>query len=284
MAPNDRLAVDERAAEPAEASASTAAGVVVSHVSKTFGSKQRVDALSDVSFEVAAGEIVALTGHSGCGKTTLLRIIMGLETATSGTVTVGGRPVDGCDPKCGIVFQHAELLPWRTARGNVEFGLQARGMGRAERREVADRCLELVGLSHAADRRPDELSGGMRQRVGIARALAIDPELLLMDEPFSALDAQTRETMQAELLDIQERTGKTIIFVSHDLDESVLLADRVVAMLPNPGRVQEVLDTSLDRSLPIEQRRGSTRFMQRRHELYQLIHGKRDLAPEEGSR
>ena len=238
-------------------------------------------ALRDVSFQVRDSEIVALTGQSGCGKTTLLRIMMGLERATEGTVTIGGNPVRGAGPDRGIVFQNAELLPWRSALGNVEFGLEARGVPKAERREAAQRAIELVGLVSAANRRPHELSGGMRQRVDIARALAIDPAVLLMDEPFSALDAQTRESMQAELLDIHARTGKTIVFVSHDLDESVLLADRVVTLLPDPGRVHGVLDTTLDSSVPVDERRSTAEFAERRHQLWQLIHGREIRQPNE---
>ncbi|MBC6460506.1 ABC transporter ATP-binding protein [Actinomadura sp. HBU206391] len=250
--------------------------VDVRQVSKVFHDDRgrEVQALRDVTFQVRRSEIVALTGQSGCGKTTLLRIIMGLERSTSGTVSVGGDPVRGCGPDRGIVFQNAELLPWRTALGNVEFGLEARGVPKAERRAAAQEAIELVGLGAAAGRRPHELSGGMRQRVGIARALAIDPDVLLMDEPFSALDAQTREGMQAELLEIHARTGKTIVFVSHDLDESVLLADRVVTLLPDPGRVHGVLDTALDTSLPVDERRSSAAFAERRHQLWRLIHGR----------
>ncbi|MEU7914925.1 ABC transporter ATP-binding protein [Microbispora bryophytorum] len=257
--------------------------VDVQGVSKVFADDKgrEVHALRDVTFQVRRSEIVALTGRSGCGKTTLLRIIMGLEHPTSGTVKVDGEPVHGCGPNRGIVFQNAELLPWRTALANVEFGLEARGLPRAERRAAAERAIELVGLTQAANRRPHELSGGMRQRVGIARALAIDPAVLLMDEPFSALDAQTREKMQAELLEIHERTGKTIIFVSHDIDESVLLADRVVTLVPDPGRVHGVLDTAFGRSTSIDERRGSAEFAQRRHELLQLVHG-REIRQQDG--
>jgi NitT/TauT family transport system ATP-binding protein len=250
--------------------------VEVAHVNKTFHSEtgRQVQALQDVSFTVRKGEIVALTGRSGCGKTTLLRCIMGLETASSGTISVGGRVVKGCGVDRGIVFQHAELFPWRTALGNVMFGLESRGVKKSERPDIAKQALELVGLGNAMDRHPHELSGGMKQRVGLARALAIDPEVLLMDEPFSALDAQTKETMQQELLEIQARTGKTIIIVSHDLDESVLLADRIVAMLPNPGRIQSELDTRMDREIPLDELRGSARFVELRQQLWKLIHTK----------
>ncbi|GLW11111.1 ABC transporter ATP-binding protein [Microtetraspora sp. NBRC 13810] len=256
--------------------------VEVRQVSKVFGDDRghRVQALKDVSFQVRRSEIVALTGRSGCGKTTLLRIIMGLEHPSSGTVVVDGDVVHGPGLNRGIVFQNAELLPWRTALGNVEFGLEARGVPKEERRAAAEGAIELVGLGHAAHRRPHELSGGMRQRVGIARALAIDPAVLLMDEPFSALDAQTRENMQGELLEIHARTGKTIIFVSHDIDESVLLADRVVTLVPDPGRVHAELDTAFGRGGSLDDRRTSAEFARRRHELLQLVHG-RQIQPQE---
>jgi NitT/TauT family transport system ATP-binding protein len=187
-------------------------------------------------------------------------------------VRVGGKLVTGCGLDRGIVFQQAELLPWRSALGNVMFGLESRGASKADRVAMAREALQLVGLGHAMERYPHELSGGMKQRVGLARALAIDPDLLLMDEPFSALDPQTRETMQQELLDIHARTGKTIIFVSHDLDESVLLADRIVAMLPNPGRIQSELDTRMDRSVPLDALRGSAELIEHRHALWTLLH------------
>src|SRR5262249_47501700 len=161
----------------------------------------------EVSFNVRKGEIVALTGRSGCGKTTLLRCIMGLETVSSGTISVGGTVVRGCGLDRGIVFQHAELFPLGNALWNGMCGLETRGVPRSDRLGIARQALELVGLGNAMDRHPHELSGGMKQRVGLARALAIDPQVLLMDEPFSALDAQTKETMQQELLEIQARTG-----------------------------------------------------------------------------
>src|SRR6266576_856864 len=224
--------------------------VTLHEISKQFtlrvdGALQSVQALSRVSFKVHDCEIVSLIGPSGCGKTTALRIAMGLETASGGKVTVDGREVRGCGHDRGMVFQFAELLPWLTALQNVMFGLEMKGMRGAELRATATRYLALVGLSDSLNRRPHQLSGGMKQRVGIARALAIDPKVLLMDEPFSALDAQTRETMQAELIDIHARTRKTILFVTHDLDEAVLLADRVVVM--QHGSVQEIMDIPLPR-------------------------------------
>jgi NitT/TauT family transport system ATP-binding protein len=206
---------------------------------------QAVDALSRVSFTVRDGEIAALIGPSGCGKTTALRIAMGLERATSGRVTVDGREVNGCGHDRGMVFQHAELLPWLTALQNVMFGLEMKGLHGSTLRATAEKYLELVGLAASKDRRPHQLSGGMQQRVGIARALAIDPKVLLMDEPFGALDAQTRETLQEELLHIHARTGKTILFVTHDLDEAVLIADRIVIM--RDGRIEEIVPVPLPR-------------------------------------
>jgi len=251
--------------------------VVIENVSKTFTIQtgqvqEQVHALADVSFSVSAGEIVALTGLSGCGKTTLLRIVMGLETASSGRVLVGGKEVTGCGYDRGLVFQHAELMPWRTALSNVEFGLEVKGVPRQERRQIALEKLELVGLTQSADRRPAQLSGGMKQRVGLARALSIDPEVLLMDEPFGALDAQTREALQAEVLRIHQETSKTMIFVTHDLDEAVLLADRVVLMSPHPGRVQQIFDVPLERPRQdIVAVRGTKEFAETRYEIWRAL-------------
>ena len=248
--------------------------VSIENVSKTFvlPSGERVHALDDISFTVGDGEIVALTGLSGCGKTTLLRIIMGLEQASSGRIVVGDNVVTGCGYDRGLVFQHAELMPWRTALGNVEFGLEVKGVGKEERRRIAREKLELVGLEKSMNRRPAELSGGMKQRVGLARALSIDPQVLLMDEPFGALDAQTREVLQEEVLRIHQETGKTIIFVTHDLDEAVLLADRVVLMSPHPGRVQEIFDVPLSRpradAVTI---RGQREFTDTRYEIWRAL-------------
>jgi NitT/TauT family transport system ATP-binding protein len=250
--------------------------VNLTEVSKRFalridGQVQTVRALDRLSFTVADGEIVALIGPSGCGKTTALRIAMGLETATSGAVTVDGVVVKGCGYDRGIVFQHAELLPWLTALQNVEFGLEMKGMRGKELHDTAMKYLTLVGLQDSVKRRPYQLSGGMQQRVGIARALAIDPKVLLMDEPFGALDAQTRESLQSELLEIHARTKKTILFVTHDLDEAVLLADRVVVM--QHGRLQEIVTVPIARPRDdIAQIRGSEEFAQTRYHIWRALH------------
>ena len=245
------------------------------NVSKRFtlrvdGVQQTVAALDGLDFSVSDGEIVALIGPSGCGKTTALRIAMGLEAASGGQVTVDGVVVNGCGHDRGMVFQHAALLPWLTALENVMFGLEMKGMRGAELRATAQRYLALVGLNDSGNRRPYQLSGGMQQRVGIARALAIDPKVLLMDEPFGALDAQTRETLQGELIEIHVRTRKTILFVTHDLDEAVLLADRVVVM--QHGSVQEIMDVSLPRPRgDLGALRGSAEFADTRYRLWRAI-------------
>jgi NitT/TauT family transport system ATP-binding protein len=245
-------------------------------VSKRFtlridGDLQNVHALDQLSFTVRDGEVVALIGPSGCGKTTALRIAMGLEVASSGRVTVDGTQINGCGYDRGMVFQHAELLPWLTALKNVEFGLEMKGVRGEVLRNTAMKYLTLVGLGDSVNRRPYQLSGGMQQRVGIARALAIDPKVLLMDEPFGALDAQTRETLQGELLQIHARTKKTILFVTHDLDEAVLLADRVVVM--QHGRLHEIVDVPLPRPRgDLAKARGSEAFASTRYHIWQALH------------
>lgn len=245
-------------------------------VSKRFslrvdGEVHYVQALDRVSFSVGDGEIVALIGPSGCGKTTALRVAMGLDASSAGRVTVDGREVHGCGHDRGMVFQHAELLPWLSARQNVMFGLEMKGMRGTELHETAEKYLDLVGLKGSQNRRPHQLSGGMKQRVGIARALAIDPKVLLMDEPFGALDAQTRESLQAELLDLHGRTQKTILFVTHDLDEAVLIADRIVVM--KNGRVQEIMEVPLKRPRPdLGVVRGTPEFAETRYRVWRAIH------------
>lgn len=222
--------------------------VQVDSVSKQYpGATGPVHALESASFDVFDGEFVCIVGPSGCGKTTLFRIIAGLEAETSGGVFLGGRRVEGPTADMGVVFQEYHLFPWRTVRGNVAFGLEKRDVPAAKRRERVDELIDLVGLDGFAESYPKELSGGMKQRVAIARALAADPGLLLMDEPFGAVDAQTREMLQTELLEIWERTGKTVLFVTHDIEEAVKLADRIVVMAREPGRVEEIIDVDLPR-------------------------------------
>jgi NitT/TauT family transport system ATP-binding protein len=246
------------------------------NVSKVFemrvgGRTQVMRALNDVSFNIEPGEIVALAGPSGCGKTTALRIIMGLESATSGSVLASNKEITGCGHDRGMVFQHAELLPWKSALENVKFALSMKGVAKEDLDATAMRYIELVGLSHAKDRRPHQLSGGMKQRVGIARALAIDPDVLLMDEPFGALDSQTRETLQMEVLAIHERTRKTIIFVTHDIDEAVLLADRVVVM--DGGQVRTVIPIDIARPRrDIRAIRADPEFVNKRTMIWEALH------------
>src|SRR6516162_961427 len=245
-------------------------------VSKRFslrvdGEVHHVQALDCINFTVKDGEIVALIGPSGCGKTTALRVAMGLDAASAGRVTVDGREVHGCGHDRGMVFQHAELLPWLSAMQNVMFGLEMKGMRGAPLRETAEKYLQLVGLQDSQNRRPHQLSGGMKQRVGIARALAIDPKVLLMDEPFGALEAQTRESMQAELLELHARTRKTILFVTHDLDEAVLIADRIVVM--KHGMVQEIMAVPLGRPRPdLGLVRGTPEFADTRYRVWKALH------------
>ncbi|WP_435195627.1 ABC transporter ATP-binding protein [Natronomonas sp. EA1] len=220
--------------------------VSVDRVSKSF-EDGAVQALKDVDFAVENGEFVCIVGPSGCGKTTLFRIIAGLDDATSGEVLLSGDPVTEPTPELGIVFQEYHLFPWRTVRENIAFGLEQQGLGKAERAKRVDELIELVGLTGFGDTYPADLSGGMKQRVGIARALAVDPELLLMDEPFGAVDAQTRDMLHDELLDVWSKTGKTVLFVTHDVEEAVTLADRIVVMSRGPGSVREIVDVDLPR-------------------------------------
>lgn len=206
-----------------------------------------VQAINGVSLSIADDEFVSFVGPSGCGKTTLLRIIAGLDQASSGTVLVDGNRIAGPSPRVGMVFQEYSLFPWRSVLDNVAFGPEMRGFSKVERHEIARKYVSLVGLDQFELSYPFELSGGMRQRVAIARALANDPDLLLMDEPFGALDAQTRNKMQSELLMIWERSKKTILFVTHSVDEAVFLSDRIVVMSPRPGRIRSVVQVTIPR-------------------------------------
>ncbi|GAA3206320.1 ABC transporter ATP-binding protein [Dactylosporangium siamense] len=202
-------------------------------------------ALGDVSLDVADNEFVTIVGPSGCGKSTLLNIVAGLDHPTGGQALVGGQAVTGPGPDRGVIFQQFALFPWLTVRRNVEFGLRTAGVPRAERRRRAEHFIDLVGLTQFADALPKTLSGGMKQRCAIARAYAVDPSILLMDEPFGALDALTRVRLQEQLLDTWSREKRTVMFVTHDVDEAVFLANRVVVMAANPGRIVEVIDVDL---------------------------------------
>jgi NitT/TauT family transport system ATP-binding protein len=217
------------------------------HLHKRFRSMDggEVIALHDVDFQIHRGEFVTVVGPSGCGKSTLLRILAGLTRSSEGTATLGGRAVNGPSREVGVVFQAPVLLPWRTVLQNVMVPAEIQGRDPKAARERALHYLQLVGLEGFATKYPSELSGGMQQRVGIARALVNDPVLLLMDEPFGALDAMTRENMNLELLKLKERTGATIMLVTHSIPEAVFLGDRVVVMSPRPGRVTQIVEVHL---------------------------------------
>ncbi|MGY4506487.1 NitT/TauT family transport system ATP-binding protein [Bradyrhizobium sp. GM24.11] len=235
------------------------------------GPAGRFTALEDITLDVRAGEFLALVGPSGCGKSTLLDLLGGLTTPTSGRILLDGRPVTGPARDRGIVFQQYALFPWRTAAENVEFGLDVAGLKAAQRRDIARHFLDLVGLSGFANRYPHELSGGMKQRVAIARSLAYDPEVLLMDEPFAALDAQTRETLQSELLRIWRATGKTIVFITHGIDEAVVLGQRVAVMTSRPGRIKQIIDIPDWLRGDADDVRSLPEFGHVRHEVWSLL-------------
>ncbi|MHB0954050.1 MAG: ABC transporter ATP-binding protein [Allorhizobium sp.] len=220
--------------------------LTLTNVGKTFnlGGGRRLEALTGISFDVGRNEICILLGPSGCGKSTVLRMIAGLETPTSGNLVLEGRHIDGPGRDRGMVFQAYTSFDWLSVRKNVEFGMKINGVGARERQERADHYVNLVGLTKFADAYPTQLSGGMRQRVAIARTLANDPELLLMDEPFGALDAETRWHMQELLVEIAETTNTTIVMVTHDIEEAIYLADRIVFMSRHPGRVKCEIETS----------------------------------------
>jgi NitT/TauT family transport system ATP-binding protein len=252
--------------------------IALHNVSKTFsrgsgrGPTQRTDALRELTLEIAEGELMVVVGPSGCGKSSLLDLVAGLTRPDGGEVRVGDRVVRGTGLDRGIVFQQYALLPWRTARGNVELGLEAKRLPKPERRARALEYLRLVGLAGFEDRYPHELSGGMRQRVAIARSLAFDPDVLLMDEPFAALDAQTRDTLQEELLRIWQRTGKTILFVTHGIDEAVYLGTRVAVLTNRPGRVKQIIDIELPDRDQASDPRSTPEFARYRHEIWKLLH------------
>jgi NitT/TauT family transport system ATP-binding protein len=256
--------------------------ITVTDVRKTFQLKpgqsvlidgrpsDRVTVLNGVDLAIRKGEFITLVGPSGSGKSVLLDIIGGLVEASGGSISIDGKRIVRPDAKTGYVFQQYALFPWRTALANVEYALEVRGVGSAERREKARYFLSLFGLSGFEDRFPNQLSGGMQQRVAIARALATDPEVLLMDEPFAALDAQTREILQAELLRIWEKIKTTVVFVTHSIDEAIYLADRIVVMTARPGTVKEIIDIDLPRPRDGDIR-ASTEFNAHRGRVWEAL-------------
>jgi len=221
----------------------------VNHLYRPTRGRSVLD-LEDVSLQVRPREFLALLGPSGCGKSTLLYLIGGFLPTETGSILLDGAPIGGPGPDRGIVFQHFALFPWKTVRANVRYGLEKTGIPREEREKRAQSFIDLVGLTGFEDSYPSQLSGGMKQRTAIARTLAIDPKILLMDEPFGALDAQTRHLMQGELLAIWRRSPKTVIFVTHDVQEAVYLADRVAVMTARPGRIKTIVDIALDKTDP----------------------------------
>jgi NitT/TauT family transport system ATP-binding protein len=254
--------------------------IELSNVGQTFWVRGDSDtqlrefvALDGLDLEVGAGEFLTVVGPSGCGKSTVLDLIAGLAKPSSGRLTIDGRPITGPGLDRSVVFQQYTLLPWRTATANVELALEAKGgLSRKERATLAREYLELVGLTEFANRYPHELSGGMKQRVAIARSLSYSPEVLLMDEPFGALDAQTRERLQEELLGIWERTGTTVVFITHDIEEAVFLGQRVAVMSGRPGRIKDLIAIDLDRFGAADVDIRATReFSEYRHRIWSLL-------------
>ncbi len=238
--------------------------IKIEKLTKTFDSNGKsVCATENLNLEIREGEFISLLGPSGCGKTTILRLIAGLETPTEGVIYERERRVEGPGPDRGMVFQEFALFPWRTVIKNIEFGLEIKGIPKGERRKIAEKYIDLVNLEGFEDAHPNELSGGMKQRVGIARALANEPDVLLMDEPFGSLDAQTRNIMQRELLNIWQKTNKTIIFVTHSVDEALYLSDRVIVLTARPATKKKEFNIDL----PRPRDRAGKEFASIRHEI-----------------
>ena len=256
------------AASPSPAPA-TAPIVSVRKVHKTYPGG--VEALSDISLDFPEGRLTTLLGPSGCGKTTLLKIIAGLLPASSGEVLVEGRPVTGPGPERAFVFQDFALMPWATVVRNVAFGLELRGMARSEREAVAERYIEQIGLKGFETKYPHELSGGMRQRVGLARALAVNAKVLLMDEPFSAVDEQTRRKFQEDLLELVAKERKTFIFVTHSIEEAVYVSDRIVLLHRRPGRVHAIIEPNICRDVDPEQIRRQAGYLDAVENIWQSL-------------
>ena len=245
----------------------------VSGLGKTFKTRGKpLVVLEDINFEVKAGEFFVIVGQSGCGKTTFLRIVQGLDQATTGQIELDGRPLKGPGPDRGFVFQHDSLFPWRTTLRNVTFGTELRGIPRKKAEQEAHDIISLVGLAGFEHHYPFELSGGMRQRVNLARAFAVNPDILLMDEPFAALDALTRESMQQELVRIVAETRKTVLFITHQIDEAVLLADRIAVLSARPGRVVRIINVDLPKPRTLALKR-TPEFQAMVEEVWSLIAG-----------
>ncbi|HVO41971.1 MAG TPA: ABC transporter ATP-binding protein [Aggregatilineales bacterium] len=242
-------------------------------ITMTFRTRrgEQVIAVDDLSLDVGDREFISIVGPSGCGKSTLLRVVAGLVRPSSGEVLLNGQPITGPGADRGMVFQSYTLFPWLSVQGNVEYGLRLKNLPAAERISRACEYLEMVGLKGFARSYPKELSGGMMQRVAIARALVNDPEVLLMDEPFGALDAQTRTIMQELLVNLWQRTPKTILFVTHDIDEALFISDRVYIMTARPGRIKQMLDVDLPRPRTLEEMILDPQFIEQKHAVLKAI-------------
>ncbi|WP_395453618.1 ABC transporter ATP-binding protein (plasmid) [Azospirillum melinis] len=253
--------------------------LALDHITVRFQPKGKpeVTALDDVSLRVAHDTFAVIVGPSGCGKSTLLRLVAGLETPTSGSMTLDGQPIDGPSADRGMVFQSYTLFPWLSVRENVMFGPKLKGLPKVECEDIADDLIRAVGLSGFERSFPKELSGGMRQRVALARALANDPRILLMDEPFGALDSQTRQLMQELLLEVWQARRKTVLFITHDIDEAIILGDTVHVMTARPGRIKRSMSIDIPRPRNLDAL-TSTEFMQFKREILHLMHDEAVLA------
>lgn len=249
----------------------TRTGVQIRNVHKVYGQgAARVVALQNVSLEIGEQEFVCIVGPSGCGKTTLLNLLAGFEPPSSGTIHAFGQEIAAPGPDRTMMFQDYALFPWLTVKGNIEYGLKRRGIPRERREQILRHYVELIELVGFENKYPQQLSGGMRQRVALARALAVDPKMLLMDEPFAALDSFTREKMQDELIRVWERERKAVLFITHNIDEAIKLADRVVVMSPRPGRITEIIPLTSPRPRDVDSEE-SVKIVHHVREILHLI-------------
>ncbi len=247
--------------------------IEIKNAVKTFYQKgKEFTALDNVSLSIEKGEFICLLGPSGCGKSTLLNAIAGFDTVSNGSITIEGKEVKEPSRKNVTIFQNYGLFPWRTVEKNVELGLEAKKVPKNERKEIAKKYIEMVGLSKFAQAHPKQLSGGMQQRVAIARAFAVNPDIVFMDEPFGALDAITRMKLQDDVLKISKDENKTIIFVTHDIEEAVYLSDRIVVMTPNPGKIKKIIDVKLSRY----RERTNSDFVAVRDKIFEILNMKHE--------